>query len=287
MIERAIVLAAGFGKRVLPLTNTTPKPLLKINNVSLLENTLNFLKKFGVKSFAINIHHLGEQIISFAEDNKKKYDIKIFKEKDILGTGGGIRNALDFFEDKPFISINSDTIWSNEYLSPLNNLYKNARENEIEILINDKGVPDIKWESDEFLFNRLPMVEIPIPEFHHPIAFTYRMSFGVELPKGYSLLVTQPFNRHDLPFTIPSAIVDADTKFFPIDIRLFLKRGFEGKIKKGTPIYQMIPFKRESWEMETDYNEKNIKERFWFHEKRRKYLFAWYHHHAHVKKEFS
>ena len=56
MIERAIVLAAGFGKRVLPLTNTTPKPLLKINNVSLLENTLNFLKKFGVKSFAINIH---------------------------------------------------------------------------------------------------------------------------------------------------------------------------------------------------------------------------------------
>ena len=45
MIERAIVLAAGFGKRVLPLTNTTPKPLLKINNVSLLENTLNFLKK--------------------------------------------------------------------------------------------------------------------------------------------------------------------------------------------------------------------------------------------------
>lgn len=158
---------------------------------------------------------------------------------------------------------------------------------DIEILINDKGVPDIKWESDEFLFNRLPMVEIPIPEFHHPIAFTYRMSFGVELPKGYSLLVTQPFNRHDLPFTIPSAIVDADTKFFPIDIRLFLKRGFEGKIKKGTPIYQMIPFKRESWEMETDYNEKNIKERFWFHEKRRKYLFAWYHHHAHVKKEFS
>lgn len=125
MIERAIVLAAGFGKRVQPLTNVTPKPLLKINNISLLENTLNFLKKFGVKSFAINTHHLGDQIISFAESNKNKYDIKIFKEKDILGTGGGIRNALDFFQDKPFISINSDTIWSDEYLNPLKNLYKN------------------------------------------------------------------------------------------------------------------------------------------------------------------
>ena len=74
MIERAIVLAAGFGKRVLPLTNITPKPLLKINNVSLLENTLNFLKKFGVTNFAINTHHLGDQIISFAENNKNKYE---------------------------------------------------------------------------------------------------------------------------------------------------------------------------------------------------------------------
>lgn len=125
MIEKAIVLAAGFGKRVQPLTNITPKPLLKINNVSLLENTLNFLKKFGVKSFVINTHHLGDQIISFAENNKNKYDIKIFKENDILGTGGGIRNALDFFQDEPFISINSDTIWSHEYLNPLKNLYKN------------------------------------------------------------------------------------------------------------------------------------------------------------------
>jgi N-acetyl-alpha-D-muramate 1-phosphate uridylyltransferase len=125
MIERAIVLAAGFGKRVLPLTNTIPKPLLKINDVSLLENTLNFLKKFGVKSFAINTHHLGEQIVAFAEKNKSIYDIKIFKEQEILGTGGGIRNALSFFSDKPFISINSDTIWSDEYLSPLKNLYKN------------------------------------------------------------------------------------------------------------------------------------------------------------------
>ena len=163
MIERAIVLAAGFGKRVLPLTNTTPKPLLKINNVSLLANTLNFLKKFGVKHFAINTHHLGEQIESFAETNKGIYDIKIFKEKEILGTGGGIRNALSFFLDKPFISINSDTIWSDEYLSPLKNLYKNftkfnansgllmiKRENSFDETL--KG--DFTIKSDPFLFRQ-------------------------------------------------------------------------------------------------------------------------------------
>ena len=163
MIERAIVLAAGFGKRVLPLTNTTPKPLLKINNVSLLTNTLNFLKKSGVKHFAINTHHLGEQIENFAETNKGIYDIKIFKEKEILGTGGGIRNALSFFLDKPFISINSDTIWSDEYLSPLKNLYKSftkfnansgllmiKRENSFDK--NLKG--DFTIKSEPFLFRQ-------------------------------------------------------------------------------------------------------------------------------------
>ncbi|MSP06779.1 MAG: hypothetical protein EXR13_04350 [Candidatus Fonsibacter sp.] len=163
MIERAIVLAAGFGKRVLPLTNTTPKPLLKINNVSLLENTLNFLKKFGVKSFAINTHHLGEQIVALAESNKSIYDIKIFKEQEILGTGGGIRNALSFFLDKPFISINSDTIWSDEYLSSLKNLYKNftqynansgllmiKRENSFDKTL--KG--DFTIKSEPFLFRQ-------------------------------------------------------------------------------------------------------------------------------------
>ncbi len=163
MIERAIVLAAGFGKRVLPLTNTTPKPLLKINNVSLLTNTLNFLKKFGVKHFAINAHHLGEQIENFAESNKGIYDIKIFKEKKILGTGGGIRNALSFFVDKPFISINSDTIWSDEYLSPLKNLYKsftkfNANSGLLMIKREksfDKTLKgDFTIKSDPFLFRQ-------------------------------------------------------------------------------------------------------------------------------------
>ena len=163
MIERAIVLAAGFGKRVLPLTNTTPKPLLKINNVSLLANTLNFLKKSGVKHFAINTHHLGEQIENFAESNKGIYDVQIFKEKEILGTGGGIRNALSFFLDKPFISINSDTIWSDEYLSPLKNLYKSftkfnansgllmiQRENSFDKTL--KG--DFTIKSEPFLFRQ-------------------------------------------------------------------------------------------------------------------------------------
>jgi N-acetyl-alpha-D-muramate 1-phosphate uridylyltransferase len=117
----------------------------------------------GVKSFAVNTHHLGEQIVAFVEKNKSIYDIKIFKEPEILGTGGGIRNALSFFSDKPFISINSDTIWSDEYLSPLKNLYKNftqhnansgllmiKRENSFDKTL--KG--DFTIKSEPFLFRQ-------------------------------------------------------------------------------------------------------------------------------------
>jgi len=125
MIERAIVLAAGFGKRLQPLTNNVPKPLLKINDVTLLENTLIFLKKIGVKYFAVNTHYLSDKIKYFCNTKKNLFDIQIFHEPEILGTGGGIRNAIDFFKDENFISINSDTLWSNEYINPLLNLLKN------------------------------------------------------------------------------------------------------------------------------------------------------------------
>jgi len=165
--------------------------------------------------------------------------------------------------------------------------YQYVLPEDITVTINENGTPSITWESENFFINRLPDVEIPIPPFYHPVAFSFRMIYGIELPKGSSVLVTQPMNRFDLPFWIPSGIVDADTKFAPLDIRLFLKRDFEGIVSKGTPIMQVIPFTRESWKMEVDKNKENINERLWFHEKRRTYLHGWYHKHAQVKKEYN
>ena len=66
MINKAMILAAGFGKRLNPLTNNCPKPLIKIGNETLLSNTINFLQEFGIKQIVINTHYLGDQIkISF------------------------------------------------------------------------------------------------------------------------------------------------------------------------------------------------------------------------------
>ena len=118
MIKKAMILAAGFGKRVHPLTLKCPKPLLKIGKKTLLSNTIEFLESFGIEEVIINIHYLGDKIINYIKKNKFNLNIKIVEEKDkILDTGGGIFNAIHHFSNKPFLVINPDTIWSSNYLN--------------------------------------------------------------------------------------------------------------------------------------------------------------------------
>ena len=131
MIKKAMILAAGFGKRMHPLTLKTPKPLLKIGKETILHNTIKFLEKFGVKEIIINVHYLREQIVEYI--NKRKYNLKIniIEEKnEILDTGGGILNAIQYFSDSPFFIINPDTIWSSNYLKEIKLMEKSFFENE-------------------------------------------------------------------------------------------------------------------------------------------------------------
>ena len=133
MIKKAMILAAGFGKRINPLTLQTPKPLLKIGNETLLSNTIKFLKLYGVKQAIVNVHYLGEQIVEYISKNKFNLDIKVIREKEkILDTGGGVLNALDYFSNEPFLIINPDTIWNSNYLEELksmeNLVFKNKKK---------------------------------------------------------------------------------------------------------------------------------------------------------------
>ena len=121
-IQNAIILCAGFGKRVMPLTKSTPKPLLKISGIHLLNYSIKFLKEIGVKNIAINSHYLANQISDFV--NKFDNKIKIFYEEKILDTGGALVNAKTFFTDEHFIVMNSDTIWQKKYVSSFNIMKK-------------------------------------------------------------------------------------------------------------------------------------------------------------------
>ena len=125
-IKHGMILAAGLGKRMQPITLKTPKPLIQIGNKNLLERAIELLINHGIEEIAINVHHLPDQIKDFI--NKKKYKAKIIisDEQDmLLDTGGGILQATKSFK-KPFVAINPDTLWNDAYcneLKDLENLY--------------------------------------------------------------------------------------------------------------------------------------------------------------------
>ena len=105
---KAMILAAGFGKRLMPLTQDTPKPLLKVGNESLIQRNINFLIKNGFSDIVINISYLGELIEDHIKNVFPNSNILFSYEDHPLGTGGGILNALKILGSETFLLINSD-----------------------------------------------------------------------------------------------------------------------------------------------------------------------------------
>ena len=109
--SKAMLLAAGLGERLRPLTLTTPKPLIPVEDRPLMTYNIALLRKAGIKELMINLHHLGEQIQSTLGDGKNwgmKFHYSF--ENEILGTGGGIKKVESFFGEDPFIVMNGDIL---------------------------------------------------------------------------------------------------------------------------------------------------------------------------------
>ena len=123
-INTALIMCAGFGKRLNPLTLNTPKPLLEINNLTLLENTINLIKDLDIKKIKLNTFYLKDQIKIFIEKKKFNLEIEIVEDgNQILDTGGGIHNMMKISEnEEDFLIFNPDTIWSKNYLSEINQM---------------------------------------------------------------------------------------------------------------------------------------------------------------------
>lgn len=117
-------------------------------------------------------------------------------------------------------------------------------------VIND--VPNIFYDSN--LTPAYPRAKdhLPTPMGCYEQGFFWQMWWGTSLPEGWSALVTSPLNRPDLPFVVNSGIVDYDKYVAPGNISFYIKKEFEGVIEAGTPIFQIIPIRREAWEMEID-----------------------------------
>ena len=124
-INTALILCAGYGKRLNPLTLEEPKPLLKINEITLLENCINLIKFVGLKKVIINTFYLKEKIESFIKLKKFDLDIQIIDDgEEILNTGGGIFNMINSSNESDFLTFNPDTIWNKNYAAPITNMEK-------------------------------------------------------------------------------------------------------------------------------------------------------------------
>ena len=135
-IKSALILCAGYGKRLQPITNDTPKSLLKIKNINLLENTLDFVKSIGINKIKINTFYLGEKIKNFIENKNYPLNIEVLSDGEkILDTGGGIFNLMKNSEDEDFLILNPDTLWNSNYINTFNKMEKYYFKNNVKNLL--------------------------------------------------------------------------------------------------------------------------------------------------------
>jgi MurNAc alpha-1-phosphate uridylyltransferase len=160
MIKKAMILAAGFGKRLNPLTVDCPKPLLKVDDETLLSNTIRFLENLGIEQVVINVHYLKKKIINYIKKKNFNLIINIVEEKNvILDTGGGVLNAINHFSNKAFVIINPDTLWNLNYVSEFklmeNDFMQNKKTKCVLLVVKKKKSFDKNFKGDFNLKNKL------------------------------------------------------------------------------------------------------------------------------------
>ncbi|MDA8918640.1 sugar phosphate nucleotidyltransferase [Candidatus Pelagibacter sp.] len=158
-INTALILCAGYGKRLNPLTLKVPKPLLKINEITLLENCINLIKFLGLKNVIVNTFYLKEKIENFIRLKNFDLDIQIINDgKKILNTGGGILNMINSSNESDFLTLNPDTIWNINYAEAIQNMEKFYFSKEIKnilLLVNKNISFDKELKGDFNLLGNL------------------------------------------------------------------------------------------------------------------------------------
>ena len=158
-ITTALILCAGYGKRLNPLTLTEPKPLLKVNEITLLENCINLIQFLGIKKIIINTFYLKDKIENFIKIKRFNLDIQIVNDgKEILNTGGGILNMINSSNDSDFLTLNPDTIWNKSYVETIQSMEKIYFSNKIKnilLLVNKKLSFDKKLKGDFNLLDNI------------------------------------------------------------------------------------------------------------------------------------
>ena len=158
-INTALILCAGFGKRLNPITLKTPKPLIEIKDITMLEKSINLIKEMHISKIFINTFYLKEHFSEFIKNKNFNLDIHIVEDGgSILDTGGGILNMINHSGGDDFIVLNPDTIWSNEYrdeIIKMEAIYFAKKLENILLLVNKNLSFDQNLTGDFNLSNNL------------------------------------------------------------------------------------------------------------------------------------
>ena len=134
--EVAMVLAAGLGKRMRPLTATRPKPLIEVAGRPLIDHALERLRAAGVRKAVVNVHYLGDAVEAHLKSRVKELEIAVSDERrQLLETGGGLVKALPLIDSDPFLVVNSDNLWIDGPVDALKLLAANWDETRMDALL--------------------------------------------------------------------------------------------------------------------------------------------------------
>jgi NDP-sugar pyrophosphorylase family protein len=152
---KAMILAAGLGTRLRPLTNTVPKPLLPVGGIPLIVWNLLLLRQAGITDVVINLHHLGH-LIEKELNSGGRWGMRITysREPEILGTGGGIKQAESFLNDGPFLVLNGDTLLDLD-LGGLARAHTRLQPHPLATLVVRRDADVQRWGAVELVNNRI------------------------------------------------------------------------------------------------------------------------------------
>jgi MurNAc alpha-1-phosphate uridylyltransferase len=152
----AMIMAAGLGKRMRPLTATRPKPLIEVNGKPLLDHVLEKLRLAGVKKVVVNVHYLADALEAHLQSREHGLDVVISDERDLLmETGGGLVRAAPLIDSDPFLALNSDNLWIDGPADTLRLLASHWDDSKMDALlllvpqaraINHKGMGDFHMD---------------------------------------------------------------------------------------------------------------------------------------------
>lgn len=161
-----MILAAGLGTRLRPLTFNRPKALMPVGNKPLIDRLIDYLKQHGINEIIVNAHHHQQQILVHIDGGRPfGIPIEVRVEPEILGTGGGVRNTSDFWDDAPFIVINGDILTD---IDPAHALEVHRKNSSLATLVLHDCEPFNQIQID----NHFNIIDIATESHSHRLAFT-------------------------------------------------------------------------------------------------------------------